>query len=476
MNNDFIKKYEQQLFGSCVDFTSNNRTHIGQKNGLLRRWQPHFLETRAAYAAGLFLSRALPLNDSGLICDRLVEELGGMPGDYKPVLAQFLAAGLVDVNAGAWVCSPAMDSWLENAAFEMGVIAGDLMENVGERLEHQLSPVLKSGQCNFAVWGLNAFAHPAHRILSAHGKRVVCFIDSDPDKQRQPFCGVEVLPLESALESRKSEIEFIIICSRHNAAEMAALVNGRIPIHILFQACPMHVSPPGPHHEILSVINPEDNSYSRRETFKALSLAVEYINGGSVDGDVAEFGTMSGQTALVLAMSMASLALPHSPKRNLHLFDSFQGFPEITTATDKITPDVSRGFWSAGACKGIDKHTLKRVCANAIPADRISIHDGWYNQTLPAIPRDTRFALIHIDCDLYQSTIEVLDHLFSNGMVSTGAAILFDDYNCNMASNEFGERKAWDEIVKQFEVRYSNSADYSWNGRKLIVQSYKNSR
>jgi len=90
-----------------------------------------------------------------------------------------------------------------------------------------------------------------------------------------------------------------------------------------------------------------------------------------------------------------------------------------------------------------------------------------------SVPDRTRFALIHVDCDLYQSTLDVLVHVFSRGMVSEGAALFFDDWNCNRASRVLGEQRAWAEVVERFRIEYSDSGEYGITGRKFLVHAYR---
>ena len=58
------------------------------------------------------------------------------------------------------------------------------------------------------------------------------------------------------------------------------------------------------------------------------------------------------------------------------------------------------------------------------PKQSIVVHDGWYSETVSLLPADTRFAMIHIDCDLYQSTLDALSPLFQRGQVAEGAILL----------------------------------------------------
>lgn len=216
---------------------------------------------------------------------------------------------------------------------------------------------------------------------------------------------------------------------------------------------------------------------SEIEVHKKLSFGVEYVCGTDVEGDIAEFGTMTGRTARIIAQAMSKFdywVFPYQkgPKK-LHLFDSFEGLPKAESDVDKESPHVKSGVWGEGTCKGISKEKLMRICAKFWPKERIIIYDGWFKDTLSQIPHGTKFSMLHIDCDMYQSTIEVLNYCFSNGLVQDGTVIFFDDWNANKASPNFGERRAWLEIVEKFSVAYSDCGEYGWAGRKFIVHSYK---
>lgn len=214
------------------------------------------------------------------------------------------------------------------------------------------------------------------------------------------------------------------------------------------------------------------NSLNGCEVRKHLTLSVEYVCGADVSGDIAEFGTMTGRTAVDLARAMAQF----DDTRRLLLFDSFQGLPVSQSEVDRQSPHVRSGVWRPGSCHGISKEQLFRMCRQYLPADRILIFDGWFCDTLPTVAAETRLALLHVDSDLYQSAKDVLSFVFSHGMVSGGATLHFDDWNCNRADPGLGERRAWAETVSDFLVEYSDGGQYGWGGRKLIVHSYAGHR
>ena len=211
------------------------------------------------------------------------------------------------------------------------------------------------------------------------------------------------------------------------------------------------------------------------ETAKALTLGVIYINTADVRGDIAEFGTMSGATARTMATAMVydPERQPSRPLRRLRLFDSFEGLPEITSGIDLSSPHVLSGAWAKGGCQVLSADELLKTLITILPPERVDINSGWFSETVPKLPPETRFAMIHFDGDLYQSMIDALTPCFANGFVSRGAVLCFDYWNCNQANPEHGERKAWAELVAQFDIKCSHCGDYGSIGTKFIVHSYR---
>ena len=211
---------------------------------------------------------------------------------------------------------------------------------------------------------------------------------------------------------------------------------------------------------------------------KHLILGVGYVSIADVEGDVVEFGTMSGETARIIATAMVAFSgKSKSLLKKLYLFDSFVGLPITESPVDKANPHVISGVWGQGLLMGLDQHQLiAKVHKVGLAKDRIKVHAGWFSDTLPILPDNTKFAMLHIDCDLYQSTIDVLDMCFSRGFVAEGAIILFDDWNLAAASLSLGQRRAWSEIIKKYSVIYSDEGGYSWSSHKFIVHSYRKGR
>jgi hypothetical protein len=116
----------------------------------------------------------------------------------------------------------------------------------------------------------------------------------------------------------------------------------------------------------------------------------------------------------------------------------------------------------------IDVHVRDRL-SGVISGERIHTHRGFYSETLKQ-PLNVKTAIVHIDCDLYQSTVEVLWALYSNNVFQDGCVLMFDDWNCNKASPNYGERKAFQEFLEK-QDRYTSSLffTYGFNGASFFL-------
>jgi O-methyltransferase len=208
---------------------------------------------------------------------------------------------------------------------------------------------------------------------------------------------------------------------------------------------------------------------------------VHYTFGTAVEGDIAEFGTMTGSTAEILAYAVKACEDEYRisrekhglPRKRLHLFDSFQGLPTIADSpVDQSSPHGRSGEWQAGRCKGGSPEQVMICCSRFLPKEDIVIYKGWFKDTLGDLPSHQRLALLHMDCDLYSSAMDVLVPLLSRKQISEGALILFDDWNCNRASPSHGERHAWAECVGRFHIEYSDEGSYGSMCHKFIVHNY----
>ena len=73
-----------------------------------------------------------------------------------------------------------------------------------------------------------------------------------------------------------------------------------------------------------------------------------------------------------------------------------------------------------------------------------TIINGWFNETCPGFDYKKPVAkFIHIDCDVYESTVDVFNTL--TGKIVPGTVIVFDDYQ----ENRFAVKAVVDSILKE---------------------------
>lgn len=202
------------------------------------------------------------------------------------------------------------------------------------------------------------------------------------------------------------------------------------------------------------------------ETFRR---CFEYLCGARVSGDILEFGTLCGYSARVIACLMQEFSYPG----RLCLYDSFEGLPQIASPVDQASYEVAANkVWFQGQMAvelGMDAR-IAQALSRIIPPSQLTVVKGFFEDTLPSRLPAGKAALIHVDCDLYSSAKCVLDALFAHGKLQDGCVLLCDDFNCNRANPQMGERRALAEAFgSQDRFTYSAWFSYGWHGQTFFV-------
>ncbi|MCU0784715.1 MAG: class I SAM-dependent methyltransferase [Verrucomicrobia bacterium] len=137
-----------------------------------------------------------------------------------------------------------------------------------------------------------------------------------------------------------------------------------------------------------------------------------------------EFGVFKGST-----LRHWSGLLKHQGSL-LHGFDSFEGLPEIWGYfVDKATLDVG------GVMPKFED-------------PRVQLFKGWFNETLPPYLREFKpnpVLILHLDADVYSSTIFVLREL--KPFLRPGTVLIFDEF-----FDREHELKAFSEFLQEFPM------------------------
>ena len=225
----------------------------------------------------------------------------------------------------------------------------------------------------------------------------------------------------------------------------------------------------------------------QRKRYEALFMAAGSVLDGRVDGDFAEFGVYGGETATILAAAINYYECQGVfekyrqaaglPQKLLHLFDSFRGYPEFDTEEDRGSFEFKSGmFRPGGHGNRMEPPDFEKAATTGsrsiLGADRLRIYNGYFSDTLQAqFDPNTKLALVHVDCDLYQSSAEVLDFIFKNDMMSNGAILLMDGFLTNHSSNKFGMRKAWREVNEKYNIDAENCGEVAPGCWKFYIHT-----
>ncbi|WP_236791139.1 TylF/MycF/NovP-related O-methyltransferase [Amycolatopsis sp. GM8] len=158
------------------------------------------------------------------------------------------------------------------------------------------------------------------------------------------------------------------------------------------------------------------------------------------EGMVCEFGVFSGTSLKAIAAAL--------PGREIYGFDSFQGLPEAWR-----TNIPAGAFHRRGELPEVDGAELVV---------------GWFADTVPefAATHPGPVAFLHLDADLYSSTVTVLDHL--GDRLRPGSVVLFDEY-FNYPGWEEHEHQAWQEFVARTGITFEYLC-YTSNNEQLALR------
>ena len=152
------------------------------------------------------------------------------------------------------------------------------------------------------------------------------------------------------------------------------------------------------------------------------------------------------------ALMLRALTRELPPTRRWHGFDSFVGLPS----------DARGATWRPG------QYTTKGHLPDMSCCPNVVLHAGWFNETLPAFldrapannnSRGNRqhhprpIAFMHLDADIYSSTVLVLDAVFGRCRHRVGSVLAFDELWGTQAQLEH-EWRALHESTSRHGVRW----------------------
>lgn len=165
-----------------------------------------------------------------------------------------------------------------------------------------------------------------------------------------------------------------------------------------------------------------------------LQRCTEDVIAEGVLGDCIEAGVWRGGASMFMR---AILNVYGEHSRRVWLADSFQGLPP----PDPRYPADQRGTFHNQAALAVSLEEVKRNFERfGLLDDRVEFVKGWFANTLPSLSH-VKWSVIRLDGDMYQSTMDSLNHLYPN--LSPGGWVIVDDYEieaCRRAVEDYRSR------------------------------------
>lgn len=174
-----------------------------------------------------------------------------------------------------------------------------------------------------------------------------------------------------------------------------------------------------------------------------LRCCVEDVLRDDVPGDLIETGAWRGGACILMRAVLAARGVTD---RRVFVADSFRGLPR---------PDASKFPKDAG-----DRHHEQRFLVASrqqaernfelygLLDDQVVFLEGWFKDTLPNVP-SSRFSVIRLDGDMYQSTMEALTHLYPK--LSQGGYCIIDDYDIRNCREAVGDYRTENRITETIQ-------------------------
>jgi O-methyltransferase len=161
--------------------------------------------------------------------------------------------------------------------------------------------------------------------------------------------------------------------------------------------------------------------------------AVDTLRNG-VPGDFVEAGVWRGGATILMR---AILAAYGDRTRRVWVADSFEGLPRPDP--ERYPVDAGDRHWELSPYLAVPLDEVKRNFARyGLLDDQVRFIPGWFKDTLPGAAIE-KIAVLRIDGDMYESTLEALTSLYPK--LASGGYVIIDDYgalpNCKAAVLDF---------------------------------------
>jgi O-methyltransferase len=166
-----------------------------------------------------------------------------------------------------------------------------------------------------------------------------------------------------------------------------------------------------------------------------------------VPGDFIETGVWRGGAVIFMR---AILKAYQDTDRVVWAADSFQGLPQPDP--DRYPADAGDTLWMYKHLAVSEEQVRANFARYGLLDDQVRFLVGWFRDTLPTAPIE-RLALMRLDGDMYESTMDALRHLYPK--LSIGGYVIVDDFDavpgCPLAIHDFRAEHGISEPLQRID-------------------------
>ena len=184
-------------------------------------------------------------------------------------------------------------------------------------------------------------------------------------------------------------------------------------------------------------------------------------------GDYFEFGLFKGYSFWYAQMLARKR---HLNQMRFFGFDSFMGLPKVSGIDSTKDEIFYEGQYSCSKAQ-----VMKNLDSAGVNWDKTYLIEGYFQNTLNDALKHTYdmdiASIVLIDCDLYTSTVDVLN--FIESLLAKPTIVMFDDWNCFEEDDNRGQRRAFREFLLTQMNKFSVTELFSYGLYGQVFSVYR---
>jgi len=172
---------------------------------------------------------------------------------------------------------------------------------------------------------------------------------------------------------------------------------------------------------------------------------VESVLVDRVAGDLIEAGTWRGGVAILMRGLLRAFGVTD---RTVYAADSFCGLPP---PNPQYPADASDPHHTADVLAVSREDVEQNFRLYDLLDRQVAFLEGWFRDTLPRV-RNHTWAVVRVDGDMYESTMDALENLYPG--LSVGGYLIIDDFAhepCRRAVQEFRAERSIEEPIEEID-------------------------